>query len=121
MSPATPLQGCRVLLVEDDYLLAMDACYWLEEAGAEIVGPAATPEEACALLEVGGRVDKAVIDVNLGQGPSFAVASRLQERRVPFLFATGYAREVIPTRFDAVPRVAKPFTGHALITAVRAL
>jgi CheY-like chemotaxis protein len=115
-----PLEGRQVLVVEDQYLLARDVCEWLEAAGAHVVGPAPDSTKACELLE-GHAVDSAVVDINLGRGPTYEVAARLNEREVPFLFATGYDEEVIPAEFQGAARLEKPFTGADLVQAVEAL
>ena len=114
------LQGRRVLVVEDQYYLATDIAEWLAAAGAEVVGPAPDADKACELLKT-QPVDSGIVDINLGQGPSFDVASRLTEHGVPFLFATGYDQIAIPETFERVPRLEKPFNGAALVHAVRAL
>ncbi len=120
MSDGLPLDGRHILVVEDQYLLARDVCEWLEAAGAEVIGPAPNSGRACELLE-GRNVDAAVVDINLGNGPTYEVASRLVERKVPFIFATGYDQAVIPAEFEAMPRLEKPFRGTDLVRAVQAL
>jgi CheY-like chemotaxis protein len=120
MNDRRPLEGRQILVVEDQYLLARDVCEWLESAGAEIVGPAPDSKKACELLDK-RTVDSAVVDINLGRGPSYEVASRLYERDVPFVFATGYDQAAIPEEFQSAPRLEKPFKGPDLVQAVRAL
>jgi len=115
-----PLRGRRILVVEDQYLLATDVCEWLVDAGAEVLGPVPDSYQACALIDE-ERPDNAVVDINLGQGPVYDVASRLTERRVPFLFATGYGRSSIPDEYAGTPCLEKPFRGGDLVDAVRAL
>lgn len=117
---AQPLQGRKMLVVEDQYYLATDICEWLENAGAKVVGPAPDAERACELLD-GEDVDAAVLDINLGQGPTYVVAKELSQREVPFLFATGYDTAAIPADFQGRPRIEKPFQGAALIAAVEQL
>jgi DNA-binding response OmpR family regulator len=114
------LEGRRVLVVEDDYFLAADTCAWLEAAGAQVVGPAPTSELACALIE-GQDIDTAVVDINLGHGPAYDVANRLKDRRVPFLFTTGYDQAAIPAEFHHAPRLQKPVSAADLLRAIRAL
>jgi CheY-like chemotaxis protein len=120
MKQGQPLDGKRVLVVEDNFILAMDVCHWLEAAGAKVVGPAPDAEEARELLSH-QDVDGAVVDINLGQGPTYEIAHNLEERGVPFLFTTGYDRSAIPTVFGSAPRLEKPFRGADLVRAVLGL
>jgi DNA-binding response OmpR family regulator len=120
MSGTRQLSGMRVLLVEDNYLLAADAREWLESAGAKVIGPTPDAGEACRLIDA-EAIDRAVLDINLGEGPGWEIASRLIERKIPFLFATGYDGEAIPEDFRSAPRIEKPFRGDQLVRAVGAL
>ncbi len=120
MTSAAPLQSRRILVVEDQYYLATDICEWLKAAGAQVVGPARDAEQAGDLLR-SEAVDTAVVDINLGMGPTYEVASGLVERGVPFLFATGYDRGAIPSEFQDRPRLEKPFGQANLIAAVQNL
>lgn len=120
MSEGRPLSGRRVLVVEDDYFLATDTCQWLIDAGAEVVGPTSDANEARGLLER-ERVDSAVVDINLGTGPTYEIARRLNREEVPFLFATGYDRSSLPPQFQDNPRIEKPFHQSDLVEAVTAL
>lgn len=103
------LRNCRILVVEDEYLLADDLCHALEEAGAIVLGPVPGVEEALALIEAESRIDAAVLDVNLRGDMVFPVADALHARNVPFAFATGYDQWTLPDRFAALPRLEKPF------------
>jgi len=113
----TSLADYRILLVEDDYYLATDACEWLKEAGAEVVGPFASSSQALQLLG-GEQVDAAVLDINLGFGPEFEVARHLQRQQVPIVFATGYDASTVPDEFKQSARVEKPFRQAHLVQAV---
>lgn len=115
-----PLKGLQVLVVEDQYLLARDVCEWLEQAGARIVGPVPDSERACQLIDR-EPLKAAVVDINLGKGPAYEVASKLTEHSVPFLFATGYDQAAIPAEFVNTPRLEKPFKGAELVRAVQGL
>jgi PAS domain S-box-containing protein len=85
------LTGRRVLLVEDELLVAMEMEEALRDLGCEVLGPAATVEEALRLAQSeAGRIDAAVLDINLAGRPSFPVADLLAGRGVPVVFATGY-------------------------------
>ena len=115
-----PLQGRRMLVVEDQYYLATDICEWLEKAGAQVIGPVPSAAQARELLDR-EQVDSAVLDINLGEGPTYEIAKALADRDVPFLFATGYDTAAIPEDYQGRPRIEKPFQGSALVSAVRKL
>ncbi len=120
MSQDHPLAGRRVLVVEDEYFVACDFCDWLEAAGAVIVGPAPDAAQACALL-VSQRPDAAVIDINLGDGASYEVASRLADLQIPFAFATGYEEPSLPPELRTRPRLLKPASARHLVDMVSRL
>lgn len=111
-----PLDGLRVLVVEDDYYLASDAKALIEGAGGQVIGPFGTADQALAALEEGGA-DLAVLDINLGNGPAFDLARHLGLAKLPFLFATGYDQAVVPDDLKAVVRLEKPFRAIELISA----
>lgn len=105
---APPLTGRKVLVVEDDYMIALDMRRSLAELGAEILGPAGRVEEALRLIGGAARIDGAVLDVTLHGAMVFPVADALRERGVPFVFATGYEFSSLPPRFAEVPHFEKP-------------
>lgn len=107
MSTAS-LEGCRVLVVEDDYMIAQDMRGSLEKAGAIVVGPVATVGRALQLVDREPALDAAILDVNLGGEKSFPVAEVLEARSVPFLFATGYESGDVPLAWRWVRIVMKP-------------
>lgn len=111
------LEGRRVLVVEDEYFIADDLAHAIEEAGAEVVGPASTGEAAFALLD-GPPIDLAVLDINLSGDVNFTVADELARRKVPFVFATGYDAEMIPQRHANRIRWQKPFQVDELVRAL---
>ena len=92
------LAECRVLLAEDEFVIAQSLSLALQDAGATILGPAATTEQALRLLERTDRVDAAVLDVNLRGDTVYAVADALLARAVPFIFTTGYMASTLPPR-----------------------
>ena len=112
--PQPSLTGRRVIVVEDEYFLADDLAQAVAQLGAEVIGPVPTREEALALLAAAGRIDLAVLDINLEDKAVFPVADSLAEQGVPFLFATGYDQASIPARYQHVPRWEKPFDPQAL-------
>lgn len=102
------LNSCRILVVEDEYLLADDLAQELMEEGAEVVGPVPSVARAMSLLDAHARLDGAILDINLGGEPVFPVADLLIDRGVPVLFTTGYDAAALPSRLAHVPRCEKP-------------
>ena len=115
------LARARVLLVEDEYLLADELARAFRRAGAEVVGPASTLAQGLALAASLRRLDVAVLDVNLGGEAVYPLADKLARRAVPFLFATGYDAPAIDPRYARVPRVEKPHTAADVLHAARDL
>lgn len=116
---AAALAGCRILLVEDDAMIAMDLAQMLGAMGAEVVGPAATVQEALALIaEARNRIDRAVLDINLRGEQGFVVADALAAAGVPFVFATGYDARAIPAQHAEVPLFEKPIDPARLAAAL---
>jgi CheY-like chemotaxis protein len=100
----------RVLLVEDEALVAMLIEDQLIELGFEVVGPAATASQAIALCE-DEHLDGAVLDINLGGGQrSDPVAEWLTRQGIPFVFVTGYGQAGVDGRFGHAAVLQKPFT-----------
>jgi len=97
----------RVLVVEDDALLALDIAQRLTDAGLEVVGPVISVAKALTLIsEVG--CDVAVLDVNLGSETAEPVALELRARRTPFVVLSGYSSEQHPPGFHGAPVLSKP-------------
>ncbi len=112
------LNGRKVLLLEDQLVIALDAEDMLRAMGVEQLVTVSTAHEA--LRNIAASVpDLAVLDVNLGQGTSLPVADELLRQMVPFVFATGYGDSVnIPQSFREVPIVRKPYTEETLREAL---
>ena len=102
------LAGRRVLVVEDEALIAMNMREMLDELGCVVVAAATRVEEALAALE-GGGIDAVLLDVNLHGRPSFPVADALAAREVPFVFATGYGAHTLREDLRDRPLLPKPF------------
>ncbi|QQR38027.1 response regulator [Devosia rhizoryzae] len=114
---STELAGKRILVVEDDYLLANDVCSELRELGATVLGPAPTPFYAMQLI--GNRkLDAAVLDVRLHGATVFEVADHLVGRGVPIIFVTGYARSEMPRRFQMASLFEKPLDRPRLMAEI---
>ena len=114
------LQGIRILVVEDEFLLAMDIESAIRRAGGEVVGPVVCLEEAVATAKR-EELDAAILDLNLRGEMSYPVAEVLDSRRIPFLFATGYSQSRLPDAFQSRPCLRKPFTWPALTAALQRL
>ena len=113
----TPLNGTRVLIVEDEYYLADDLSRALVQAGAQVVGPIGTLDEATRQVDADG-FDCAVVDMNLRGDFVFALAERLRNAGMPFLIATGYNQDSLPSALVDVPRIEKPFAPHQVVEAL---
>jgi two-component sensor histidine kinase/CheY-like chemotaxis protein len=114
------LAGKRVLVVEDEPLIAMVLTDFLADAGCTAVGPAQTLERALALV-ASETFDAALVDGNLAGRSVDQIAVALTQRSVPFVFVTGYGREALPVGFQDALIVEKPFTETQLIGALERL
>jgi len=112
-----PLEGKRVLVVEDEPLLAMDIAAQLEDAGAYVIGPAADVSEALAFIGE-YRFHAALLDANLGGHPVDEIAASLSRANIPFAFVSGYGRESLPKSFDEAELLSKPFDSSELLDVV---
>src|SRR3954468_7384716 len=105
--PAQLLHGARLLIVEDEYLLARDMADYFENLGAQIVGPAGTVGDALGLID-SCEIQLAVLDVNLRDERVYPVADMLTKKHIPFVFASGYGSELEPQAYAGAPRCIKP-------------
>jgi CheY-like chemotaxis protein len=109
------LQGLRVLVVEDELLVAMLVEEQLAEEGCTVIGPAANTTEALALIK-DARLDAAVLDLNLNGERPTNVAEALTARQVPFVIVTGYSdRQLEEPVLQRAPRLGKPFRAEELV------
>ena len=116
-----PLGPCRILVVEDEAMVAMLVEDQLLAAGAEVLGPAASLATALALLDRAEGCDAAVLDVNLRGESVVPLADALARRGVPFLFMTGYGDTDGLGAHAAVPVLAKPFDPLELVMVLARL
>jgi CheY-like chemotaxis protein len=117
-SADVPVQARHVLLVEDEELVAMVMGDELKRLGWSVVGPAATLEEAQALVSSGVPIDVGVLDIHLRGRWVHGLAEELKQRGVPFVVCTGYEMVDPDGRFDGAPVIAKPFTAARLSAAL---
>lgn len=104
------LSGRRVMLVEDESLVAMLLETILEDMGCALVGTASSLDEGLALAREAGEIDAALLDVNVAGRPVFPIAEALRDRGVPFVFSTGYGQGGLPDEWREQPTIQKPFT-----------
>lgn len=119
------LRGRRILVVEDEALVAMLVEDELADAGAEVIGPASSVDQALDLVErmaaTGRGLHAAVLDINLQGTMVSPVADRLAELGVPIVFATGYGHGCNRGAHGAAPLLMKPFGSDELIAAIEEL
>lgn len=123
MASGSSQAGPRILIVEDEFLVADDIATSLEDLGYAVIGPVATVSEALGLV-AGEPIDGVVLDANLDGVSSAPVAAELTARGVPFIVVTGYGRLDLPTsQLNDAPRVTKPCNmaelGRVLATVLR--
>ncbi len=100
--------GLRVLLVEDESVVAMLIEDILGELGCEVVGPVAQVRKAVEMAQH-ETIDAAILDVNLNGHDVYPVADVLAARNIPFIFATGYGKDSLRAPYDGRPMLQKPF------------
>jgi CheY-like chemotaxis protein len=106
MTPGRPL---RVLVVEDNLLIAETISDMLQDCGCVVLGPVPDLQRGMQMLE-GEQPDAVLLDINLCGTLSFPLAAALEQRGVPFVFMTGYDEgSLFPPEFRAVRRISKPF------------
>jgi CheY-like chemotaxis protein len=113
-----PLTGRRVLVVEDQYLVAEEMRRMVMGLGGEVVGPVARAAPALELLAE-EPIDLALLDINLGPDDVYPLATELLRRDAIFFFVTGCEPWVIPEEFREVPRLDKPLTSKTLADAIQ--
>lgn len=101
------LDGRCILIVEDDFYQASDTRGYLGTAGATIAAASGRIDDIMRLVE-DRRFDAAVLDINLGNTPCFDVARCLRDKRIPFLFLTGYDAEILPDDLATYDLITKP-------------
>jgi CheY-like chemotaxis protein len=114
--PAVP----RVLLLEDELLIAMMVRDWLTEIGCATVGPAHTVPSALALIE-DGPLDGAILDVSIGSQDCSPVAAALRNKGIPFALATGHALDGLAATYADALSLSKPYDFAAVQTVVAKL
>ncbi len=114
-----PFAGLKILLVEDEYVIASDLKQILTSLGADIIGPAATIAAAEKLLGNNPPPDAAILDINVRGALVYPIAENLVTKGVPFAFVTGYSANSVPAEYSAAPHCEKPVTARNVEAAVR--
>lgn len=112
----------KVLVVEDEFFIAMDLRKMLREGGYDVVGPVASVKEALAMLQ-NSHPDACVLDIGLRDERSTAVAVALRERQVPFLLSTAYKLDQLARSdvFEGVTNIGKPADKDELLSTLASL
>jgi DNA-binding response OmpR family regulator len=118
--PAASLAGLRVLVAEDEMLIAMELESMLQGLGCNVVGPVGTVALALRLART-KELDAAVLDVDLHGEKIFPIAQALQARGIPFVFATGYETSVLPEEWRREHSLGKPFRREELEKQMRSI
>ena len=112
------LQGSRVLVIEDESLVAMLLETILDDMGCTVVGPESNIDDGLRAATTEGGLDAALLDVNVAGREVFPVAEALKARGVPFVFSTGYGEAGLPEHWRGNPTIQKPFTEAAIRDAL---
>lgn len=108
-----------ILIVEDEYLLACELETEVQNAGASVLGPVGSLQDALELVASGQPIDGAILDVNLQGTAVFPVADMLVDRQVPFVFTTGYDDLILPNRLQDTLRYEKPLDIAVVLRRMR--
>jgi CheY-like chemotaxis protein len=112
------LQGRRVLVIEDESLVAMLLETILEDMGCVVIGPESNIDDGLIAATSEASLDAALLDVNVAGREVFPVAEALRARGVPFIFSTGYGEAGLPEHWRGHPTIQKPFTEGAIRDAL---
>ena len=110
-----------MLVLEDEFLIGLDLQEALRELGFADVQVVGDVQQALSLLAGETRFVSALLDVNVGNARSFAVAEVLRRNEVPFAFLTGYSEEEMPAEFVTTPVLRKPFSHDQLVQVLEDL
>lgn len=110
----------RILVVDDEFLVAYGLAAMVRQCGCAVVGPVANVAEGLSAIRQ-NVLDGAVLDINLGEERVWPIADLLQERGLPFVFASGYGRSDVKKRFRHVPLLCKPLSVPDIARALRSV
>jgi len=113
------MEDQRILVVEDEYVVAEAIERTLTRAGAIVLGPVPSVDQAMALLDRGERIDSAILDINLGEYKVYPVVDRLLAQGVRCVFATGNDIADVPSEYKEIARLEKPVKASSIIGALK--
>ena len=105
---ASPLRDRRILIVEDEYMVAMSLRELLETVGSVVIGPVSSIERAFEAIKLETGIDAAIVDINLGGVMAYPVADKLLAHSIPFVFTSGYGENVFRARYPQIRYCLKP-------------
>ncbi len=120
MADHLSLTGLRALVVEDEYFVAADLKRILKQQGAELVMLSGSVDDAMAKFK-DDEFDFGLLNINIRGKMTFLVADEFRRRSVPFAFVSGYDKNKIPPRFEAVPNWGKPYDDRQIVDGIRKL
>ena len=120
MSDRLPLEGLRVLIVEDEYFIAVDLKQMLKQNVARPVKMSGSIEDAMLQIKADG-FEFALLDINIRGDMNFVVADMFRRKEVPFAFVSGFDRTSIPARFAKIPNWGKPYNEREIIDGIKSL
>ncbi|MGE6784487.1 hypothetical protein ACQKGL_18410 [Ensifer adhaerens] len=112
------LRHLRVLVAEDEFYVANEISYWLEQAGVTIIGPTPTVKATLSSLSSVDDIQVAILDINLNGELIYPAADELLRRSIPLIFYSGYDSLDVPERFKRFARLSKCVSSSDLISAV---
>ena len=115
---SSALRDRRILVVEDEYLIAATLSDQLEDAGSIVLGPVPSVDKAIKIIDSESQIDAAVLDVNLGGVLAYAVADMLIAKKIPFVFTSGYEDNVLRSRYSQVKNCLRPYQFRAMEAAL---
>lgn len=120
--PERKPKPARVLVVEDEYLVADLLSRILEDAGYAVIGPVSRVANGCLMVQALNRqIDAAILDISLNSEQSYPIAEELLKREVPFMFTTTYSRQEIAPRFADRPCLGKPYRRSDLLRVLSSI
>jgi DNA-binding LytR/AlgR family response regulator len=119
MNTTSRFRDYNILVVEDEYFIAMELAWMIERWGATALGPLTAESQAFTFIgREGAHIHGAILDIHLGSQLVYSVADKLRELDVPIVFVTGYGASTIPESYRNVPRCEKPFDQEQLAQAL---